>query len=87
MDNDLILLQEVNLYARFLILIMRISREGIIMANTNAGTKDERIHIRTTQMNKEKFQALADIYTGGNKNKLFDKIIAEMPDPRGEEHE
>lgn len=47
--------------------------------------KDERLYIRTTTENKEFLQALADKYTKGNINALFDKLIEELKqEHRGE---
>lgn len=41
-------------------------------------TKDERLYLRTTSAKKEFFQKLADKYTKGNINALFDKLVEEL---------
>jgi hypothetical protein len=48
-------------------------------------TKDERLYIRTTSENKKFLQKLADKYTKGNINALFDKLVEELKqEHRGE---
>lgn len=50
-----------------------------------SATKSERLYIRTTASKKEFFQKLADKYTKGNVNALFDKLVDELKEEEGEE--
>lgn len=50
-----------------------------------AEIKDERLYIRTTKRKKEFLQRLADKYTKGNINALFDKLIEELMEEEGDE--
>lgn len=49
-----------------------------------ADTKDARLYIRTTTAKKEFVEKLADKYTKGNVNALFDKLVDELMAEEGE---
>ncbi|MCZ4246890.1 hypothetical protein O2313_05010 [Bacillus amyloliquefaciens] len=49
------------------------------------GTKDERLYIRTTAKKKKFIEQLAEKYTKGNVNALFDKLVEELMEEEGED--
>ncbi|SPT93287.1 Uncharacterised protein [Bacillus tequilensis] len=49
------------------------------------GTKDERLYIRTTATKKQFVEQLAEKYTKGNVNALFDKLVEELMEEEGED--
>ncbi|MCP8973154.1 hypothetical protein MOD67_13955 [Bacillus licheniformis] len=46
--------------------------------------KNARLYIRTTEEKKEFMEKLADKYTKGNVNALFDKLVDELMEEEGE---